>query len=129
MRSKRVVLSIAVIINAFMIYSYFSTLITTGNRSANGFGAVFLILFLGIFNTIIFIIYYRKRFPLMRAGLLIAVLPIISAFLYSVIHGGSMFNEGSGSGGYLWLLIVSMPVGFLLFISGLIVKLVKRKSR
>ena len=129
MRPKKIVLIVAVIINAFMIYSYSSTFVTTGNRSANGFGALFLILFLGILNAIIFIIYYRKRFPLMRAGLMVAVLPIISAFLFSILQGGSMFDEGSGGGGYLWLLIVSVPIGFLLFISGLIMNLVKRKSR
>ncbi len=120
---------IAAIINAFFISSYFSTLVTSGNRSANGFGAVFLVLFLGIFNTVLFIIYFRKRISLTPIGLFIAILPIICAFLSSIFQGGSLFNEGSGSGGYLWLLIVSMPIGGLLIVSGLLVKLLKRRSR
>jgi hypothetical protein len=84
------------------------------------------ILFLGLLNGGLFIIYYVKRFSLIRTGLLIAVLPIICAFLYSVIKGGSMFDEGSGGGGYLWFLIASLPLGLLFIVIGLIVKLVKR---
>lgn len=125
MRFKRVVLLIALFINALCIFIYFSNLVTTGDRSANGFMAVFFILFLGLFNGAIFIIYYRKRFSLIRAGLLIAVLPIICAFLFSVINGGSMFDEGSGGGGYLWFLMASLPIGLLFIVIGLIVKLVK----
>ena len=125
MRFKRVVLLIALFINALCIFTYFSNLVTTGDRSANGFMAVFFILFLGLFNGAIFIIYYRKRFSLIRAGLLIAVLPIICAFLFSVINGGSMFDEGSGGGGYLWFLMASLPIGLLFIVIGLIVKLVK----
>jgi hypothetical protein len=125
MRFKRVVLLIALFINALCIFTYFFNLVTTGDRSANGFMAVFFILFLGLFNGAIFIIYYRKRFSLIRAGLLIAVLPIICAFLFSVINGGSMFDEGSGGGGYLWFLMASLPIGLLFIVIGLIVKLVK----
>ena len=36
-----------------------------------------------------------------------------------------MFDEGSGTGTYLWLLIITMPVGLLLIVIGLIVRLVK----
>jgi hypothetical protein len=125
MRSKTIVLLIALFINALCIFTYFSNLVTTGDRSANGFMAVFFILFLGLFNGAIFIIYYRKRFSLIRAGLLIAVLPIICAFLFSVINGGSMFDEGSGGGGYLWFLMASLPIGLLFIVIGLIVKLAK----
>jgi len=80
---------------------------------------------LGLLNGGLFIIYYVKRFSLIRTGLLIGVLPIICAFLYSVIKGGSMFDEGSGGGGYLWFLIASLPLGLLFIVIGLIVKLVK----
>lgn len=126
MRSKGIVLISAGLINALLIYRYFSTLVTTGNQSANGFGAVFLILFLGLFNLSLFIIFFVKKTPLIRAGLVIAVLPIICAFLFSLFNGGSMFNEGSGGGGYLWLLLISVPIGLLLVVIGLIVKLVQR---
>ena len=87
--------------------------------------AMFFILFLGLFNGGLFIIYYVKSFSLIRTGLLIAVFPIICAFLFSVIKGGSMFDEGSGGGGYLWFLMASLPIGLLFIVIGLIVKLVK----
>ena len=129
MRARRIVLLLALLINAFFIYSYFSTLVTSGNRSANGFGAIFLILFFALFDGSLFIIYYVKRFSLVRAGLIVAVLPIIAAFLYSLFQGGSIFDEGSGGGAYLWLLIISVPIGFLFIFIGLILKLVKRRTR
>jgi hypothetical protein len=37
-----------------------------------------------------------------------------------------MFDEGSGSGGYLWLLMGTVPIGFLLIVIGAIVALFKR---
>ena len=126
MSFKKIVLLIALVIDAICIYTYFSNLVTTGDRSANGFMALFFILFLGLFNGGLFIIYYMKRFSLIRAGLLIAIFPIICAFLFSVLKGGSMFDEGSGGGGYLWFLIVSLPIGLLFVVIGLIVKIVRR---
>ena len=126
MRPKTIILICAGAINAFLIYRYFSTLVTEGNRSANGFGAVFLILFLGLFNGALFIIFFVKKIPLVRAGLLIAVFPIICAFLFSLLNGGSMFDEGSGGSGYLWLLMGTVPIGLLLVVIDLIVALFKR---
>jgi hypothetical protein len=126
MRPKTIILICAGLVNAFLIYRYFSTLVTEGNRSANGFGAVFLIIFLGLFNASLFVIFFVKKTPLVRAGLLIAVFPIICAFLFSLFNGGSMFDEGSGGGGYLWLLMISVPIGLLLIVIGLIVTLIKR---
>ena len=126
MRPKTIILICAGLINAFLIYRYFSTLVTEGNQSANGFGAVFLIIFLGLFNASLFVIFFVKKTPLVRAGLLIAVFPIICAFLFSLFNGGSMFDEGSGGGGYLWLLMISVPIGLLLIVIGLIVSLFKR---
>ena len=118
MRPKVFVLISAALINALLIYRYFTTLVTTGNQSANGFGAVFLILFLGLFNTTLFIIYYVKKIPLIRAGLIIAVLPILIAFVPGILGGVSMFDESSGSGGYLWLLMITMPIGLLIVLVG-----------
>ena len=126
MRPKTIILICAVLVNAFLIYRYFSTLVTEGNRSANGFGAVFLIIFLGLFNASLFLIFFVKKTPLVRVGLLIAVFPIICAFLFSLFNGGSMFDEGSGGGGYLWLLMISVPIGLLLIIIGLTISLFKR---
>jgi hypothetical protein len=67
-----------------------------------------------------------RKIPLVRIGLFVAVLPIIAAFLFSLINGGSMFDEGSGGGGYLWFLMASLPLGFFIIVTGLIVNLVKR---
>ena len=126
MRPKTIILICAGAINALLIYRYFSTLVTEGNRSANGFGALFLILFLALFNAILFVIFFVKKIPLIRAGLVIAFLPVAIAFITSLINNVSMFDEGSGSGGYLWLLMGSVPIGFLLVVIGLIVMLFER---
>jgi cytochrome bd-type quinol oxidase subunit 1 len=67
-----------------------------------------------------------KKTPLIRIGLVIAFLPIALAFITSLISRTSMFDEGSGSGTYLWLLIISVPIGLLLILIGLIVTLLKR---
>ena len=126
MRPKTIILICAGAINALLIYRYFSTLVTEGNRSANGFGAVFLILFLVLFNAILFVIFFVKKIALIRAGLGIAFLPIALAFITSLINNVSMFDESSGSGGYLWLLMGTVPIGFLLVVIGLIVMLFER---
>ncbi len=67
-----------------------------------------------------------KRVPLIRIGLFITLLPILLAFVTSLINNVSMFDEGSGSGGYLWLLMGTVPIGFLLIVIGAIVALFKR---
>jgi len=66
-----------------------------------------------------------RRTPLIRIGLVIAFLPIVLAFITSLISRTSMFDEGSGTGAYLWLLIMSVPIGLLLIFIGLIVKFLK----
>ncbi|NCX38091.1 MAG: hypothetical protein EBX11_06520 [Actinobacteria bacterium] len=67
-----------------------------------------------------------KRVPLIRIGLLIALLPILLAFSTSLINATSIFDEGSGSGAYLWLLMLTVPIGLLLVVIGLLVKLLRR---
>ena len=62
----------------------------------------------------------------MKLGLIIAFLPIALAFITSLINGTSMFDEGSGSGGYLWLLMGSVPLGVTIFVIALIVRLIRR---
>ena len=69
-----------------------------------------------------------RKPSLVFIGFFIAVLPIIAAFLSSLFLEGSMFDEGSGGGGYLWFLMASLPIGFLVIITGLVVKVVKRFS-
>jgi uncharacterized membrane protein len=72
------------------------------------------------------ILFFMKRVPLIRIGLFITLLPILLAFVTSLINNVSMFDEGSGSGAYLWLLMGTVPIGFLLVVIGLIVMLFKR---
>ena len=134
-RPKTIALICAGVINAiliYFIYRQFSTLVTTlettGDSSANGFGAIFLILFLVIFNVSFVVIFFWKKSSLVRAGLFVAVVPIIGAFLYSLLTDGSMFNESSGGGGFLWLLIFTLPIGLMLIAIGVISELTKRSK-
>ena len=69
-----------------------------------------------------------KRFPFIRAGLIFAISPILLAFITSLFQGGSMWDEGSGTGAYIWLMFLTLPVGSLLVLIGLIMMLV-RKTR
>jgi hypothetical protein len=72
------------------------------------------------------IIFFVKKTPLIRIGLVIAFLPIVLAFITSLFGRTPMFDEGSGTGAYLWLLIMSVPIGLLLVVIGLVVKLFNR---
>ena len=72
------------------------------------------------------ILFFMKRVPLIRIGLFISVFPILLAFVTSLINGTSMFDEGSGSGAYLWLLMGSVPIGLLLIVIGAILAFFKR---
>jgi hypothetical protein len=69
-----------------------------------------------------------KRFPLIRVGLLIAISPILIAFITSIFQGGSMWDEGNGTGAYIWLMFLTLPIGSLLVFIGLVMMSV-RKSR
>ena len=68
-----------------------------------------------------------KRFPFIRIGLLFAVSPILLAFVTSLFQGGSMWDEGSGTGTFIWLMFLTLPVGLLLVVIGLVMALVRRK--
>jgi uncharacterized membrane protein YhaH (DUF805 family) len=67
-----------------------------------------------------------KHFPFIRAGLVFAISPILIAFITSLFQGGSMWDEGSGTGGYIWLMFLTLPVGFLLVLIGLVMMIVRR---
>ena len=67
-----------------------------------------------------------KRFPFIRIGLLFAVSPILIAFLTSLFQGGSMWDEGSGTGTFIWFMLFTLPVGLLLVVIGLVMALVRR---
>jgi len=67
-----------------------------------------------------------KRFPFIRIGLLFAVSPILLAFVTSLFQGGSMWDEGSGTGAYIWFMLFTLPVGLLLVVFGLVMALARR---
>ena len=71
-------------------------------------------------------IFPHARLSLVKLALIVAFLPIALAFITSLLNGTSMFDEGSGSGGYLWLLMGSVPLGVAIFVIALVVKLAKR---
>ena len=70
-----------------------------------------------------------KHFPLIRVGLLFAFSPLLLAFVTSLFQGGSMWDEGSGTGGYIWLMMGTLPVGFVLIVIGVVVWLVRITRR
>jgi hypothetical protein len=67
-----------------------------------------------------------KRFPFIRTGLIFAISPILLAFVASLFQGGSMWDESSGTGTFIWLMFLTLPVGFLLVVIGLVMVLVRR---
>jgi len=67
-----------------------------------------------------------KRFPFIRIGLLFAVSPILLAFVTSLFQGGSMWDESSGTGTFIWFMFFTLPIGLLLVVIGLVMALVRR---
>jgi TRAP-type C4-dicarboxylate transport system permease small subunit len=67
-----------------------------------------------------------KRFPFIRAGLIFAISPILLAFITSLFQGGSMWDEGSGTGAYIWLMFLTLPVGFVLTATGLVLQIIRK---
>jgi hypothetical protein len=67
-----------------------------------------------------------KRFPFIRIGLIFAFSPILLAFVTSLFQGGSMWDEGNGTGAYIWLMFLTLPIGFLLVVIGLVMAVVRR---
>lgn len=71
---------------------------------------------------------FMKRFPFVRVGLLFAVSPLLIAFVTGLIQGVSMWDEGSGTGAYIWLMMLTLPVGFVLVCVGIVMKFVRMRS-
>jgi len=67
------------------------------------------------------------RFPFIRIGLIFAISPIFLAFVTSLFQGGSMWNESSGTGTFIWFMLLTLPVGFLLVLIGLVMALLRRR--
>ncbi len=68
-----------------------------------------------------------KRFPFIRTGLIFAISPILLAFVTSLFQGGSMWDESSGTGTFIWFMFFTLPIGLLLVVTGLVMALVRRK--
>ena len=66
------------------------------------------------------------RFPFVRIGLVFAFSPLLLAFVTSIFQGGSMWDEGSGSGGYIWLMMGTLPIGFVLIGIGLVRGIIRK---
>jgi hypothetical protein len=64
---------------------------------------------------------------MIRIGLLVTVSPILLAFITSLFQGGSMFDEGEGTGTYLWFLMLSVPFGAVIVLIGIIRLILKRR--
>ena len=69
------------------------------------------------------------RFPFVRIGLVFAFSPLLLAFVTGLIQGVSMWDEGSGTGGYIWLMMGTLPVGFVLVVIGLVMMIVRMRGR
>ena len=67
-----------------------------------------------------------KRFPLILVGLIFAFSPLAIAFVTSIFQDGSMWDEGSGTGGYIWFMMLTLPVGFMLVFIGLVLQIVRK---
>jgi hypothetical protein len=67
------------------------------------------------------------RFPFIRIGLIFAISPILLAFVTSLFQGGSMWNESSGTGTFIWFMFFTLPVGFFLVLIGLVMALLCRR--
>jgi hypothetical protein len=61
-------------------------------------------------------------------GKILAGAEILIAFITSIFQGGSMWDEGNGTGAYIWLMFLTLPIGSLLVFIGLVMMSV-RKSR
>ena len=70
-----------------------------------------------------------KRFPFIRVGLIFAISPLLLAFVTSIFQGVSMWDEGSGTGGYIWLMMGTLPVGFVLIVIGVVAGVVRKLGK
>ena len=65
-------------------------------------------------------------------GALLMMFPILLAFFGSIGSGHSMFDEGYGNGAALWFLIVTIPLGAIIIVLGLVISLLgklRKRSR
>ena len=51
-------------------------------------------------------------------------MPLIIALIAGIFGGQNMMDETTGSGAWLWLMYISLPMGFLLGIAGFVLFLI-----
>jgi hypothetical protein len=63
-----------------------------------------------------------SRLPrwLLAAGVAVASAPLVVSGLVALVTGGSMWDESQGSGAILWLMVLTVPLGILMAIAGLV---------
>ena len=62
----------------------------------------------------------RRGGILILSGVFVGTLPLIVALIEGVVSGYSPFSEGSGSGAVLWLLVFTLPIGFIISVIGVV---------
>ena len=67
-----------------------------------------------------------KRIPFIRVGLIFALSPLLLAFVTSIFQGVSMWDEGSGTGGYIWFMMLTLPVGSVIVVIGLVRGIIRK---
>jgi hypothetical protein len=65
----------------------------------------------------------------MIAGVAVATSPLFVAGVVGLLGGTSMWDESSGSGAILWLLMLSIPIGLSLVVASWVVLLTQRSRR
>jgi hypothetical protein len=66
----------------------------------------------------------RGGFWLMFGGFLLAFLPVFIAVVGSLVTGSGVFDESTGFGAALWLLILTFPAGLILGSIGFVLYLI-----
>jgi len=65
----------------------------------------------------------------MIGGIVFAFFPLVFALVSSAITGGNPFSESEGSGSAIWLMIVTLPLGGIAGIVGLVLLVVGQSKK
>lgn len=61
---------------------------------------------------------------LIIGGVIFALAPVVIAFVTGLLSGTSMWDEGNGTGTYLWFLIFTLPLGLGAALIGIVLALI-----
>lgn len=59
-------------------------------------------------------------------GVFVLITPIIAASISALVTHTSIFNEGTGSGTYLWMLLLTIPISAIVILIAVIRGVLKR---